>query len=155
MYQRKQMPDAYAEILGTANYPDIHGQVSFYDVFNGTVVIAEIQGLPDSENTDIGSFFGFHIHEGNACAGDQTDLLKYTGGHFNSQNKEHPHHAGDLPVLLSVRGTAWSSVYTGRFHPEDVIGRTVMIHLHPDDYRTQPAGDSGMKIACGVIKEMV
>lgn len=143
------MPDAYAEIQGTADYPDIHGLVSFYDVFNGTIVTAEIQGLP----ADAGSFFGFHIHEGNTCTGDSTDLLKNTGKHFNPQNQEHPYHAGDLPVLLSVKGTAWSSVYTGKFHPENVIGRTVVIHLHPDDYRTQPSGDSGMKIACGIIKE--
>ena len=147
--QMERLPDAYAEIQGTADYPDIHGQVSFYDVFNGTIVTAEIQGLP----ANAGPFFGFHIHERNTCTGDSTDLLKNTGKHFNPHNQEHPHHVGDLPVLLSVKGTAWSSVYTGKFHPEDVIGRTVVIHLHPDDYRTQPAGDSGMKIACGIIKE--
>ena len=145
----ERLPDAYAEIQGTADYPDIHGLVSFYNVFNGTIVTAEIQGLP----ADAGPFFGFHIHEGNTCTGDSTDLLKNTGKHFNPQNQEHPYHAGDLPVLLSVKGTSWSSVYTGQFYPEDVIGRTVVIHLHPDDYRTQPAGDSGMKIACGIIKE--
>ncbi|MGN0354088.1 MAG: superoxide dismutase family protein [Muricoprocola sp.] len=154
MHQIECTPDAYAEIQGTADYPDIHGLVSFYNVFNGTIVTAEIQGLPNSPIPDTELFFGFHIHEGSICSGDQTDLLKNTGKHFNPTNREHPYHIGDLPVLLSVNGTAWSSVYTGKFHPEDVIGRTVVIHLHPDDYRTQPAGDSGMKIACGIIKEI-
>lgn len=151
MFQPQRIPDAYAKIQGTVNYPDIHGHVSFYDVFDGTIIIAELLGLPDSESTDTGAFFGIHIHEGNACTGDKTELLKDTSGHFNPRKQEHPQHAGDLPVLLSFRGSAWSSVFTGRFHPEDVIGKTVVIHLHPDDYRTQPAGDSGMKIACGVI----
>ncbi|MBP3342443.1 MAG: superoxide dismutase family protein, partial [Peptococcaceae bacterium] len=62
-------------------------------------------------------------------------------------------HAGDLIPLLSVGGKAWSSFYTGRFYPEDIIGRTVVIHNMPDDFRSQPAGDSGEKIACGVIEE--
>ena len=47
------------------------------------------------------------------------------------------------------------AVYSGRFHPEDVIGRTLVIHLYPDDFQTQPSGDSGMKIACGVIREQM
>ena len=42
-------------------------------------------------------------------------------------------------------------VYTGRFMPEDVIGKTVVLHGMPDDFHTQPSGDSGMKIACGEI----
>ena len=44
-------------------------------------------------------------------------------------------------------------VYTDRFYPEDVIGKTVIIHSEPDDFRTQPSGDSGEKIACGRIEE--
>ena len=45
------------------------------------------------------------------------------------------------------------AVYTDRFYPEDVIGKTVVIHEKPDDFRTQPSGDSGEKIACGKIME--
>lgn len=146
-------PEAYAEIAGTEEYPEIHGRVTFYDVYGGTVLMAEIYGLPDEASGDDGQFFGFHIHEGSICAGDATDLLKDTGGHYNPKGKEHPEHAGDLPSLLSTRGAAWMAVYTGRFHPEDVIGRTVVVHLHPDDMHTQPSGNSGTKIACGEIQE--
>ena len=149
----KRIPDACAKIVGTADYPDIHGMVYFYDVFGGTIVAAEIYGLPDDENPENGKFFGFHIHEGEKCTGNAEDPLKDTKAHYNPLNQEHPQHAGDLPMLLSVNGTAWTYVYTGRFYPENVIGRTVVIHLHPDDYHTQPSGDSGMKIACGEIIE--
>lgn len=149
------MPEAYAEIEGIAEYPDIHGMVYFFDVYDGTILMVEIYGLPDEENPEKGQFFGFHIHEGATCTGDAQDPLKDTGGHFNPDNAEHPNHAGDLPPLLSVNGAAWMAVYTGRFHPEDVIGRTAVIHLHPDDFHTQPSGDSGMKIACGEIREQM
>ena len=71
--------------------------------------------------------------------------------HYNPGNKSHPQHAGDLPPLLSDAGEAWMSVYTSRFFPEDVIGKTVVIHDRPDDFHTQPSGDSGEKIACGKI----
>ena len=146
-------PEAYADIRGTEEYPEIHGRVTFYDVFGGTVLMAEIYGLPDEDSETAGHFFGFHIHEGRACTGDASDLLKNTGGHYNPEGKEHPEHAGDLPPLLSTRGAAWMAVYTGRIHPEEVIGKTVVIHLHPDDFHSQPSGDSGVKIACGVIRE--
>jgi len=42
--------------------------------------------------------------------------------------------------------------FTNRFLPGDVIGRTVMIHENPDDYRSQPSGDAGKRIGCGVIQ---
>lgn len=146
-------PEAYAEIRGTKSYPDIHGRVTFYEVFGGTIVMAEVYGLPDEANEVRGQFFGFHIHEGNSCTGDANDPLKATGMHYNPESMEHPNHAGDLPPLLSTRGAAWFVVYTGRFYPEDIIGKTVVVHLQPDDFRTQPSGDSGEKIACGEIKE--
>lgn len=62
---------------------------------------------------------------------------------------------GDLPPLLSTHGAACSAVYTGRFYPDDVVGRTVVIHMNPDDFKTQPSGDSGEMIACGEIHEWV
>ena len=69
-----------------------------------------------------------------------------TGMHYNPEHMEHPEHAGDLPLLLSTHGAAWSAVYTGRFNPDDVVGRSVIVHAKPDDYRTQPSGDSGEKL---------
>lgn len=146
-------PEAYAEIRGTEEYPAVHGRVNFYDVYGGTVLMAEIYGLPDEERGEEGQFFGFHIHEGKSCTGDALEPLKNTGGHYDPQGREHPEHAGDLPPLLSTRGAVWTAVYTGRLHPEEVIGRTVVIHLHSDDMHSQPSRDSGEKIACGVIRE--
>lgn len=78
-------------------------------------------------------------------------LSRMQGAHYNPENTEHPKHAGDLPPLLANNGIAWSAVYTDRFYPEDVVGRTVIIHDMADDFHTQPSGDSGMKMACGEI----
>ena len=58
---------------------------------------------------------------------------------------------GDLPPLLSCNGNAYMTVKTDRFKVKDIIGRTVIIHYRADDFRTQPSGDSGEKIACGII----
>ncbi len=75
-----------------------------------------------------------------------------TGNHYNPNNVPHPEHAGDLPPLLSNNGYAWMSFYTGRVNLNDVIGRSLVIHGMADDFRTQPSGNSGDKIACGVIE---
>lgn len=74
-------------------------------------------------------------------------------GHYNPNHTEHPNHAGDLPPLLSNNGYAFLGFYTNRFHPEDVIGRTIIIHVNPDDFVSQPSGNAGEMIACGVIRE--
>ena len=95
---------------------------------------------------------GFHIHEGPHCRGTADVPFAQAGSHFNPANCPHPAHAGDLPVLLSNHGMAFQMVYTERFTPNDVIGHTVIIHLNPDDYHTQPSGNSGEMIACGEIK---
>lgn len=77
-----------------------------------------------------------------------------TGNHYNPGNVPHPEHAGDLPPLLSNNGYAWMSFYTSRFNIEDVIGRSLVIHSMRDDFTTQPSGNSGDKIGCGVIERM-
>ena len=77
-----------------------------------------------------------------------------TGNHYNPGNVPHPEHAGDLLPLLSNNGYAWMSFYTGRIDIEDIIGRSVVIHSMRDDFTTQPSGNSGDKIACGVIERM-
>lgn len=140
-------PEHYAQIRGTINYPDIRGMVLFYRFRQGTIVVADILGLPDNGT----GIYGFHIHEGLACAGTAEEPLANTKGHFNPYGKEHPLHAGDMPVLFANNGKAWGAFYTERFLPGEVLGRTVVIHDMPDDYRSQPAGDSGEKVACGVI----
>lgn len=62
---------------------------------------------------------------------------------------------GDLPPLLSNRGYAWTAFYDTRFGISDIVGRSLIIHENRDDFTTQPAGDSGKKIACGVISVYV
>jgi Cu-Zn family superoxide dismutase len=149
------MPEAYAEMIGSENYPDLRGMIYFFEVYGGTIVMAEIYGLPDEEMQYLGKFFGFSITEGDRCSGDAAEPFASSGLHYNPENQEHPNHAGDLPLLLSSHGAAWSAAYTGRFFPDDVIGKTVVINARPDDYRSQPSGNSGAVIACGEIKESV
>jgi len=147
-------PTAYAEILGSRDYPSIHGVVYFFQTPFGTVVTTEVSGLPVTPGRCGNGFFAFHIHEGSQCQGNE-DPFEATGGHYNPLNCPHPMHAGDLPPLLSNHGYAWSAVLTGRFTVREIIGRTVVIHRLPDDFRTQPSGASGAKIACGEIKYRV
>lgn len=138
------MPGAVACMQGENG---LHGKVKFYPFHNGTLVVADICGLPESE-TD---FFAFHIHEGGDCRGEG---FPDTGGHYNPRGTEHPKHAGDLPPILSCGGKAYLAVVTQRFRIKDVIGKTVVIHSHPDDFKTQPSGGAGNKIACGVIRRV-
>lgn len=107
----------------------------------------EITGLPKTET----GFFAFHIHEGENCGGEG---FSDTGGHFNPGGAMHPSHAGDLPQLLADHGKAFMKVLTGRFCVEEVIGKTVIVHAGPDDFHTQPSGNAGAKIACGVIRRI-
>lgn len=128
-------------------YPQLRGVVWFFQRKDGVLVEADICGLPITE----GGFFGFHIHEGCSCVGPG---FPETGGHYNPNRTEHPNHPGDLPPLLGNHGRASMKVVTGRFSLEEVIGRTVIIHSGADDFHTQPAGNAGMKIACGVIQKL-
>lgn len=143
-----RQPEHYAQIKGNAENPDINGMVLFYRFRRGTVVVADIMGLP----TDGMNIFGFHIHEGFSCSGNAEDAFADTKGHFNPYGVEHPMHAGDMPVLFGNGGKAWLAFFTERFLPGEVTGRTVVIHNMADDFKSQPAGNSGAKIACGVIK---
>lgn len=147
----QMQPACRAEVRGDSDYPDLEGEVSFYPFWDGTLVVVEIWGLPTMEEKCKEKVFGFHIHEGHSCTGNATDPFSDTGNHFNPDNCEHPQHAGDFPPLFENSGYALTMFYTNRFEPEEVEGRTVVIHGMPDDFHTQPSGDSGMKIACGVI----
>ena len=148
----KTMPESYALVYGSEAYPDIQGTVLFYPLWGGTLVVAEISGLPSLKEKCKGQFFGFHIHEGSECNGTKEDPFADTGNHYNPYQCEHPYHAGDMPPLLGNDGYAMTLFYTNRFVPEELIGHTVVIHDKPDDFRTQPSGASGTKIACGEIK---
>lgn len=69
-------------------------------------------------------------------------------------NCPHPMHAGDLPPLFVNNGRAWFATITPQFTVSDVIGHTVIVHSDPDDFHTRPSGNSGEKIAYGMIKRV-
>jgi Cu-Zn family superoxide dismutase len=113
-----------------------------------------VQGLkPGQEH-------GLHIHEvGDCSSGDGMS----TQGHFNPQGKPHGHHgsaerhAGDLPSLKANKaGRANVQVdvdgITVTPGPASIVGRGLIVHADPDDYKTQPTGNAGARIACGVIQ---
>lgn len=145
------IPRGYAHINGSEEYSNIKGMVLFYPYKQGSVVVADIGGLPPQ------AILGFHIHEGDSCMGDTTDPFADAGMHYNMLNRmqeenAHPQHTGDMPVLFANSGAAWMGFYTERFTPDDVRGKTVIVHAMPDDFRTNPSGNSGNRIACGVIR---
>lgn len=144
-------PHAWAEIRGSGKYPNLRGIVRFFRTNFGTLVETDVRGLPDPGKTCSNPVFGFHIHDGGSCTGNETDPFADAGMHYNPENCPHPAHAGDLPPLFGNAGYAYSVFLTSRFRINEIIGRTVIIHRSPDDFTTQPAGNSGEKIACGVI----
>ena len=147
-------PQAEASITGSKDYPGISGSVRLYQTSAGVIVLARAGGLPQSDIPCRERVFGFHIHEGADCGGNMDDPLADAMSHYNPGGCGHPDHAGDLPPLFGNGGLALSLFLTNRFSVGEVIGRTVIIHDHPDDFTTQPSGNSGTKIACGVIRRI-
>lgn len=141
-------PGASAQLEPTRGNA-VSGKVVFTPIRGQVLVTASVTGLkPNSEH-------GFHIHEkGDCSAPDGTSA----GGHFNPAAAAHARHAGDFPNLKAdAAGNAIFRIETGAISlssgaANDVIGRAVVIHANPDDYASQPAGNSGARVACGVIK---
>lgn len=148
----QRQPQARAVLNGSEQYPDINGIVRFYSMNSGTLVYADVSGLPHSDNKCSQEFFGFHIHSGESCSGNADDPFADALTHYDKNSCPHPSHTGDLPLLLGNSGRAISVFLTNRFSVSDVIGKAVIIHGSPDDFTTQPSGNSGKKIACGVIR---
>ena len=128
------------------------GVVMFHTHEHGVFMHARVIGLkPGQEH-------GFHVHEKGDCSGG--DGMR-TGGHFNPTGKAHghrdgEHHAGDLPALKAdANGVAEMKVVlhglTIGSGVADIVGRGLIVHAQPDDYKTQPTGNSGARIACAVI----
>lgn len=145
-------PQATANLAGSTSYPGLSGTVRSYQTDGGGSVLAEVSGLPKSGAPCREQIFGFHIHEGNDCNGSMDDPFADSMSHYNPGGYQHPHHAGDLPSLFGNDGYALSLFLTDRLSVDEVIGRTIIIHDLPDDFTTQSSGNSGTKIACGVIR---
>jgi Cu-Zn family superoxide dismutase len=129
----------------------VSGTVTFTPVAGGLQVNAIIAGLTPGEH-------GFHIHEAGDCSAADASSAK---GHFNPTGKAHGHHggdtrhAGDMPNLIAnAQGQASFSARIMGLELSGntgIIGRSVVIHADPDDYKSQPAGNSGKRVACGVV----
>jgi Cu-Zn family superoxide dismutase len=131
-----------------------YGEVTFEQVGNKVRVIAQVVGLkPNQEH-------GFHVHEAGDCSSGDGMSAK---GHFNPQGKPHGHygnmerHAGDMPNLKAdAKGRAHLNVeldtITVTPGPNGVIGRGLIVHAQPDDYKSQPVGNAGARLACAVIQ---
>ncbi len=148
MFGNRQRYNARAAVKGSDDYPHICGEVTFRQTRRGVLVTAEIHGLPCDSGSGI---FGFHIHDGACCTGNEADAFADAGGHYNPAEKPHPYHAGDLPPLFGNNGYAYMSFLTERFTVSEIAGKVVIIHSRPDDFTSQPAGNAGTKIACGKI----
>lgn len=133
-----------AVFTGGNRYPDIKGAVTFTPHLRGSMVSISVSGLPDG-------FHGFHLHSMGKC--EKQDDFSSAGGHYNPSQAQHPNHAGDFPNLLSSGGIAQMEFYTDRFTPQEAAGKAVIIHEKPDDFSSQPAGNSGERIACAVVEE--
>ena len=132
------------------------GTVTFTQRGNLVRVEANVRGLkPDAEH-------GFHVHEKGDCgSGDGMSA----GGHFNPAASPHgdyhaggPRHAGDMPNLRadsegSARATFDVSGVAVGSGSADVVGKGLIVHRDPDDYKSQPAGNAGPRLACAVIRK--
>lgn len=143
-------PSASADLLARSGSM-VSGTVSFSETDGRLRVEAKVAGLTPGEH-------GFHVHEAGDCSAPDASSAK---GHFNPVSKAHghyaseEHHGGDMPNLIAnAQGEAkYSAELKGLSlnGPNGVLGRSVVIHADPDDYKSQPAGNSGKRVACGVI----
>lgn len=141
-------------VLRAASGSDVSGKLAFVSTGEGVRITGRIAGL------EPGSTHGFHIHETGDCSAPDASSA---GGHFNPGHQPHghptkgPHHAGDLPNQhANASGVATVNVLAhdielGTGGSTDILGRAVVVHAKPDDYTSQPAGNAGARIACGVI----
>jgi superoxide dismutase, Cu-Zn family len=148
-------PRAAAQLRPTAGNT-ASGTATFTQSGSKVLVVAQVSGLkPNAEH-------GFHVHEkGDCSSGDGMS----TGGHFNPGGRPHgapaagqAHHAGDLPALKADASGNASFTYESddlavADGPASVVGRGLIVHADPDDYKTQPTGNSGARIACAVIQK--
>lgn len=144
-------PRAQAVMQPTAG-SSVAGEVVFGEVGSKVRVVTEIHGLAPGAH-------GFHIHEHGDCSATDGSSA---GGHFNPTGRLHgnpdltEHHGGDMPQLIAdANGHARLVAYLDGVRlgegAGNIAGRSVVVHAAADDFKTQPAGNSGARLACGVI----
>ena len=129
----------------------VHGLVTFTKVKNGIKVVADIEGLTQGKH-------GFHIHQYGDCSDPKG---KSAGGHFNPDGVKHAghnsaiRHVGDFGNLIADKdGKAHIEFIDNLiffYGPNNIIGRGVIIHGSADDFKSQPSGNAGPRVACGAI----
>lgn len=148
----EENPRATAQLLPTQGNKTF-GEATFEQLGSKVRLTLFVQGLKPGQQ------HGLHIHEVGDC-GNQAENAK---AHFDPFDKPHgspsgtERHAGDLPALIANKqGRAklqadidLIAVGTG---PSGIIGRSLIVHAEADDYKSQPSGNSGDRIACGVIR---
>ncbi len=132
----------------------VKGTVTFSQEKDVVVVRAEITGLTPGKH-------GFHVHEKGDCSAPDGSSA---GGHFNPTNKQHgartsaDRHVGDLGnVEADADGKAtlvWRDPVMRLDGPDSIIGKAVIVHAGEDDLKTQPSGNAGARVACGVIQQV-
>jgi Cu-Zn family superoxide dismutase len=150
--EKSSAPLKAIAVLHPTNGNKLSGTVTFTEVADGVQVHAEISGLTPGNH-------GFHVHQfGDCSAADGSSA----GAHFNPTNRPHAgpdateRHVGDMGnVEADVSGKATLDYLDHQISltndQSSVIGRSVVVHAKADDLKSQPAGDSGARIACGVI----
>lgn len=140
-----------AAVLYPTEGSKVKGTVTFTKTNDGIMVKAEIDGLTPGKH-------GFHIHEfGDCSAADGSSA----GGHFNPENQEHAgpdagmRHTGDMGNIEADQNGKAVLEYVDKemsfTGPSSIIGRGIIVHEKEDDLKTQPTGNAGGRLACGVI----
>src|SRR5664279_3759476 len=143
---------ATATMAGTAKFKSVKGTVEFKETDDGIEVTANIEGLKKGVH-------GFHIHEKGDCSAPDA---KSAGGHFNPGGHKHgapdaaEHHEGDLGNITAEKdgkGTATLTIKGVTLGDGDnsIVGKGFIIHAKADDLKSQPVGNAGDRVACGVI----
>lgn len=126
-----------------------------------TVVDGVVHASGEITGLGAGTRHGFHLHERGDCSAPDAESA---GGHFNPHASDHgrvghgEHHGGDADNLVAdADGTAtvdarFEGVTIGDGAATDIVGRGVIVHADPDDYFTQPTGNAGARLACGVVE---
>jgi Cu-Zn family superoxide dismutase len=144
-------PTKAVAVMNALGSSGVSGTVTFTKAEKGVQVEAKLTGLKPGDH-------GFHIHEFGDCSAPDGASA---GGHFNPSGEAHagPHdaqrHTGDMGnIKAGADGTATLSYVDPRASFEganSILGRGVIVHVNPDDFKTQPTGNAGGRLACGVI----
>jgi Cu-Zn family superoxide dismutase len=150
--EKGDKPKEAKAILNPTKGNRAQGVVTFTQVEGGVRVIADVDYLEPGKH-------GFHIHEYGDCSAPDGSSA---GGHFNPKNTKHgapdavERHAGDLGnIAADGKGHAHYDRIDKVISlegPDSIIGRSVIVHANPDDFTTQPTGNAGGRVACGVIE---